>query len=1042
MIKRTRKSGEIVRQKFNKGLSTYKNFFNLEEGQSPSCINVQFNNDASISKRLGSSTMNTVALESTAGYGMFEFGVLNPVGGLDANTKLLLHYNGADGSTTFTDSETTPKTITPHGSVQIDTTQFKFGGASGLFTNQNTPTELDYMEYANDAAAQAAYVTNTTEVGLATQTLSSSAAGNNGLTIRQLIPSASISGSARIVRVTFQAGAGENFKVSKVYIGHPPAVGDAYDFDGNQVEVLFSGASGFDIAATATITSDWTVFSLDSTKNLIVSWYFPEAAKDTMGYKNPAANFTLYYKAANEPGTTDVTGYSTEANILYGVISVLGYSLQSLSESTIKTQGSYSLKGVAAITDSSAKTLTRTFATAKDLTGVNTVYFDIYSARTGNIIRVGIKDTGGTATYKLSAINSNNTWETKTIDLSGVADADKDGIYQIIAQVLDADSANTFYIDNFYYQAPSQGFLTVGSSPDFPHSRKDFTIDKWLMFKSTSASQTIIGQGVSANDNWVLRWNSAAVGTGNSITFQSYSGGTLVVNLSGPFAANTSTFYHLEVGRQSTSNFYIFVGGSNIASTGTMDGYISGSAGLLKIGVNVVTTNNTYFEGWMDELRISNSIRHNSDFTTPTAEYYSATLQQRRLICASGTGIYNSEDLGKTWAVIQTNRTAATNYFSLIKDYVINTNESYDIPQYWAGSSTIYFANISTATPACKHSLSHQGFAIFLNESSHKTSMYYVDQNDLFTEPFSNFALPTDRNDELTGGFSLGRNLYVSSKYKIFRLNYIGGSPDWEYIEVRGFGFVPKTIKKISLPNAGEAVIGLDWTKKLRVFLGAEDEIISDSVQFNNNITPFYLDNINSIELNKCWAENDRKNGIYKLFLAYAGSSTVSYCINFNYRTGTIYPDNGRPYQSGVLAADTADNLYMLGCNYNGRIHCMDSGNTDAETPVDEHYISPYFYNQSPSRVHKAQQIDLFFSETSSGTLCYQERNNFKNDWSECHDIPLTKASSSQQIRHTIDIPETQNVYQFKLSSSANTAEPWQLNLIDLTNSDIGVGSD
>ena len=600
--------------------------------------------------------------------------------------------------------------------------------------------------------------------------------------------------------------------------------------------------------------------------------------------------------------------------------------------------------------------------------------------------------------------------------------------------------ANTFYIDNFYYQVPGQGFLTIGSSSDLPHSTKDFTLDEWLMFKSTSASQTIIGQGVSANDNWVLRWNTAAVNTTNCITFQSYSGGTLVVNLSAPWFPIPSVFNHLEVARQATSNWFIFVNGSNIAGTGTMDGYISGSAGLLKIGVNVVTTADTYYEGWMDELRISDSVRHNSDFTPSTSEYYYANLQQRRLICASGTGIYNSEDLGKTWVVVQTNRTAAINYFSLVKDYVINTNDSYDVPQYWAGTSTTYFANISTAAPACKHSLSHQGFAIFLNESSHKTSMYYVDQNDLFSEPFSNFALPTDRNDELTGGFSLGRNLYVSSKYKIFRLNYIGGSPDWEYIEVRGFGFVSKTIKKISLPNAGEAVIGLDWTKKLRIFLGSEDEIISDSIQFDNGVTPFYLDNINSVDMNKCWAENDIKNGIYKIFLVYDGSSTVSHCLNFNYRTGTLYPDNGRPFNSGILAADTADNLYMLGCNYNGRIHCMDSGNTDAGIPIDDCYVSTFYYNLSPSRVHKAQQIDLFFSESSSGEICYQERNDFKNEWSETHHITLSKANSLQQIRHTIDIPETQNVYQFRLGSSANTVEPWQLNLIDFTNSDIGVG--
>jgi hypothetical protein len=43
----------------------------------------------------------------------------------------LLHFNGADASTTFTDVIT--KTWTVNGNAQIDTAQSKFGGASGLF---------------------------------------------------------------------------------------------------------------------------------------------------------------------------------------------------------------------------------------------------------------------------------------------------------------------------------------------------------------------------------------------------------------------------------------------------------------------------------------------------------------------------------------------------------------------------------------------------------------------------------------------------------------------------------------------------------------------------------------------------------------------------------------------------------------------------------------------------------------------------------------------------------------------------------------------
>ncbi len=51
----------------------------------------------------------------------------------DADTKLLLHMNGIDASTTFTDDSVTPHTVTANGNAQIDTAYKKFGTGSGLF---------------------------------------------------------------------------------------------------------------------------------------------------------------------------------------------------------------------------------------------------------------------------------------------------------------------------------------------------------------------------------------------------------------------------------------------------------------------------------------------------------------------------------------------------------------------------------------------------------------------------------------------------------------------------------------------------------------------------------------------------------------------------------------------------------------------------------------------------------------------------------------------------------------------------------------------
>ena len=53
--------------------------------------------------------------------------------GIDEYTKLLLHCNGADSSTSFPDSSDSNHSVTANGNAQVDTAQSKFGGASGLF---------------------------------------------------------------------------------------------------------------------------------------------------------------------------------------------------------------------------------------------------------------------------------------------------------------------------------------------------------------------------------------------------------------------------------------------------------------------------------------------------------------------------------------------------------------------------------------------------------------------------------------------------------------------------------------------------------------------------------------------------------------------------------------------------------------------------------------------------------------------------------------------------------------------------------------------
>lgn len=73
---------------------------------------------------------------------------LDNEGGIDSFTKLMLHCNGTEGSTIFTDSSSSPKTVTANADAQIDTAQKKFGTASGLFDGTgdylSTPDSDDF----------------------------------------------------------------------------------------------------------------------------------------------------------------------------------------------------------------------------------------------------------------------------------------------------------------------------------------------------------------------------------------------------------------------------------------------------------------------------------------------------------------------------------------------------------------------------------------------------------------------------------------------------------------------------------------------------------------------------------------------------------------------------------------------------------------------------------------------------------------------------------------------------------------------------------
>lgn len=79
-------------------------------------------------------------------------------GGNDNFTKSLLHMDGANAGTTFTDNNAggAAHTWTPHGNAQTSTTQIKFGSSSGSFDGTNsyidTPDSANFKVSNSDFA--------------------------------------------------------------------------------------------------------------------------------------------------------------------------------------------------------------------------------------------------------------------------------------------------------------------------------------------------------------------------------------------------------------------------------------------------------------------------------------------------------------------------------------------------------------------------------------------------------------------------------------------------------------------------------------------------------------------------------------------------------------------------------------------------------------------------------------------------------------------------------------------------------------------------
>ena len=419
----------------------------------------------------------------------------------------------------------------------------------------------------------------------------------------------------------------------------------------------------------------------------------------------------------------------------------------------------------------------------------------------------------------------------------------------------------------------------------------------------------------------------------------------------------------------------------------------------------------------------------------------------RWLVVAAGSGIYASSNRGVSFVSIATGNFSVQNYvnFERSKPFLIATMDSLNQVLFWAGSVNTFMLTLAVnSAPTARFAVDFQGFLMLMNTNLNKRRIVYADNNLITTDPWNNsFDLPSSFDDEITGSTILNKRLYVFTKYKLFRISYVGGNPDFAYQDVKDWGAVPRTIKKITLPEVGEVIICLSWDKTVRIFDGSEDQIVSGNIEDAGGMADVSLEDANDNALTAAFAETDTNQQTYKLWLAMGTSSQTTHCFVYDPLNTAFYPFDNQLFHGAVMAESggTATRRELMGVRRTGQVHLINSGNTDAGTAVRDYYQSPVFFGKTPRVASKSQQISLYFSATSSGNVFFEDRTNFSNTFNPPRVIiSFADTAGKLQISKTIDLPITTNTYQFQLSSSASTADPWRLNRVDYELTDLGLG--
>ena len=510
----------------------------------------------------------------------------------DANTKLLYHFNGADASTTFTDSSGNSLTGVAYGNAQLDTAVKKLGTASyeAAGTNPYIITAASSLlastgDFTVECWFNSTYTTHSAFLDFRTST--------NGLymdwhyqgTVGRLMFcfGDDVAASTRL----FDCANSEDGNWHHFALVRDSDVAWYFYYDG----VSISPVSG-------NMTSNLTKQINDDNSGILIS-------------TNPAKTGTWYghkdeFRFSNSvryPGGTTFTPNEVTTSV---------YNNMTLVSNTFTAQADPTTTRIILDEETAAGTTTldtdiKAYASRDN----GTTFTQMTLGRQSFMAGTGIDENTKLMLHCDGANDgttfTDSTFSPKTVTVVGNTHTDT-AVKKFGTAAAEFDGTTDK--------------LTVASTADFNPFGVDFTVDFWLNVDSFAHQYDwLIGNSQHDPSGWNIQIEQS----GGKINFLVGNGSSWEINTVASatgYAISTDTWYHIALVKNDTL-WIMYVDGTSRAS-GSAVGH--DYTALLEMGGSTLWAGRD-FDGYMDEVRISKGVaRWTANFTPPTAAYTSRRL--------------------------------------------------------------------------------------------------------------------------------------------------------------------------------------------------------------------------------------------------------------------------------------------------------------------------------------------------------------------------------------------------------------------------------